>query len=588
MLESYVEPRNLILENLENLQQLTSYRKNEIAAKTTQELISKLLEGHFNLAVLGQFKRGKTTFINALLGSRLLPTAVVPLTSIITLIKYGRNLHIEVLFKNGVRKKITLEELPDYVTERGNPENRKGVQYVEVHYDSAYLRDGVQIIDTPGIGSTYQHNTAVTYNYLSKVDAAVFLVGVDPPISQVEYDFLNDIRKYVNKIFFLQNKIDQMDKKDRVESLEFTKHVIEEKVGLKDIKIFPISAKLALEGKLKNNQEIRDRSLIADFERALNDFLIREKGKTILISALSNTLKILSDEMMSIELETKAISMPIEELKKKINEFNIQKRKIRQDKEDFDYLLKGEEQKLISILESDLKNFVEEKAPDLTKRMEGHYEKHENKGKAELTKAIDGAMRQEIENIFNEWRAIEEDKLSQKFGDVSRRFSSKANEIITYIKKLSSDIFDIKVETLSGIETLTTEGYFQYRIESLFDTTLALEVLPFALSGFLFRRMALSRMLEQCREQLDKNAGRIRYDFLERVEKSLRKFRDELFSKIDATLTGIQAALERAVLESGTGEEKVTHAKKNLEEQADLLKRIRVNLKTIENTLESA
>ena len=443
MLESYVEARDHLIENLESLYRLTSHRKNETVGKAIQELELKLLEGHFNLAVLGQFKRGKTTLINAMLGSQLLPTAVVPLTSIITLIKYGKNLHIEVLFKNGTRNEIILEELPDYVTERGNPENQKGVQYVEVHYDSPYLRDGVQIVDTPGIGSTYQHNTAVTYNYLSKVDAAVFLVGVDPPISQVEYDFLNDIRKNVDKIFFLQNKIDQMDEKDRIESLEFTRHVIEEKVDLKDIKIFPISAKQALEGKLNDNQEIRDRSLILDFEKALNDFLMKEKGKTILSSTLSNVLKILSDETISIELEMKAISIPLEELKKKINEFNIQKERIRQDEEDFDYLLKGEKEKFISILDFDLKNFVQVKTPELIKKMEEHYQKHKDKNKTELTKSMDGAMRQEIENIFNEWRALEEDKLGRAFGSISRRFSSKANEIITYIKKLSSDIFDI-------------------------------------------------------------------------------------------------------------------------------------------------
>lgn len=588
MPESYVEARNYLLENLKDLYQLASHRKNEGVTRAVEELIAKLLEGHFNLAVLGQFKRGKTTLINALLGSRLLPTGVVPLTSIITLIKYGNNLHIEVLFNNGTRKEITLDELPDYVTEKGNPENQKGVQYVEVHYDSPYLRDGVQIIDTPGIGSTYQHNTAVTYNYLSKVDAAVFLVGVDPPISQVEYDFLNDIRKYVDKILFLQNKIDQMDEKDRIESLEFTKHVIEQKVGLKDIKIFPISAKYALEGRLNGNQEMRDRSSVSDFERALNDFLMKEKGKAIISSALNNTLKILSDEMMSIELEVKAISIPLEELRRKISEFNIQKEKIRLDKVDFDYLLKGEEQRLISMLESDLKNFVEEKAPELVKKMEGHYKIYKDKSKIELSKSIDSAMRQEIECIFNEWRILEEDKLDREFENISRRFSSKANEIITYIKKLSSDIFDIKVETFSGVETLSAEGYLQYRIESLFDTNLALEVLPFALPGFLFRRVVLSRMLEQCREQLDRNAGRIRYDFLERIEKNLRRFRDELFSKIDATLMGIESALERAVLESGAGEEKITYARKNLKEHADVLKRIRLSLKRLENTLESA
>jgi GTPase SAR1 family protein len=585
MLESYVKARDHLLENLDDLYRLAFHRKKEGAGKAIQELKDKLLEGRFNLAVLGQFKRGKTTFINALLGSQLLPTAVVPLTSIITLIKYGNSLHIEVLFKNGVRKEITIGELHDYVTERGNPENQKGVQYVEVHYDSPYLRDGVQIIDTPGIGSTYQHNTAVTYSYLSKVDAAVFLVGVDPPISQVEYDFLNDIRKYVDKILFLQNKIDQMDEKDRAESLEFTKRVIEERVGLKDVKIFPLSAKQALEGRLNNDREKLERSLIVDFERALNDFLIKEKGKALLSSALNNTLKILSDEVMSIELEMKGISMPLEELKEKIDEFNIQKEKIRQDKEDFDYLLKGEKEKLISVLESDLKGFVEAKAPELIRKMEKHYKKHVDKGKIELTKAIDQAMRQEVESIFNEWRTLEEDKLSQGFENISRRFSSKANEIITYIKRLSSDIFDIGVETFSGVETLTGESYFHYRIESLFDTNLALEVLPFALPGFLFRRMAFGRMVGQCREELDRNAGRIRHDFVERIEKSIGRFRDELFSKIDATLSGIESALERAFLESEAGEERVIHAKRNLEEQIGVLKRVRMNLINIEEKI---
>jgi GTPase Era involved in 16S rRNA processing len=587
MLESYITTRNCILENLEGLSKLTSLRNNGTSVKAIQELKEKLLEGKFNLAVLGQFKRGKTTLINALLGSRLLPTAVVPLTSIITLIKYGNNLHIEAFFKNGDKKEITLDELPDYVTERGNPENHKAVQYVEVHYGSAYLKDGVQIIDTPGIGSTYQHNTAVTYSYLSQVDAAIFLVGVDPPISQVEYDFLNDIKKFVNKVFFLQNKIDQMDENDRIESLEFTRHIIEEKFGLKDIKIFPISAKQALEGKLNNAQEKRDRSLISDFERALNNFLMKEKGKAILTSALRNTLKILSDEMMSIELELKAISTPLEELKMKISEFNTQKENIRQDREDFGYLLKGEKEKLISVLESDLKGFVETKLPELTKSMEVHYKRLNDLGKSELTKAIDRAMKQEVENIFYEWHALEEDKLKQGFENITRRFSFKANEIIAAIKRLSSEIFDVEVGTFNNLETLTTESHFYFRIHSLFDNTLMLETLPFALPGILFRRMARNRMLEQCRQELDRNAGRIRHDFVERIEKSLQRFRGELFSKIDATLSGVESALERAVLESEAGAEKITYAKKNLEEQAEALRQIRINTTKLEDELSS-
>jgi hypothetical protein len=461
------------------------------------------------------------------------------------------------------------------------------VQHVEVLYDSPYLKDGVQIIDTPGIGSTYQHNTALTYGYLSKVDAALFLVGVDPPITQVEYDFLNDIRKYVGKIFFLQNKIDQMDERERAESLDFTKRVIEEKVGLKDIKIFPISARQALEGKLTGDQKIRNLSLIPEFETTLNDFLIKEKGNVFLSSALCNTLKIVSDEMMSKELERKAISIPLEELHKKICEFNLKMREIRQDKEDFNYLLRGEKERLISILESDLKDLVESKTPELVNKMKEHYLRHEDKNKTELTKAIDLAMRQEIESIFDEWRILEEEKLGLEFESVSRRFSLKANEIITYIKKLSSDIFEIDVDIVTGAEALESETFFHCKVESLFDTALALEVLPFALPDFLFRKLAFKRMLEQTRLELDRNAGRTRYDFVERIEKSLNIFRDELFFKIDGTLLGIESALERAVAESRTGEEKVAHSKKNLEEEAAGLKRIKDSLTNIQKSLDS-
>jgi hypothetical protein len=113
--------------------------------------------------------------------------------------------------------------------------------------------------------------------------------------------------------------------------------------------------------------------------------------------------------------------------------------------------------------------------------MEERYEKYKDMSKTELTKAVDQGMRQDIENISNEWRAFEEDKLGRSFESISRRFSSKANEIINYIKKLSSDIFDINVETKSNVQNLTEKSYFHCKIESLFDTTLALEVLSFAL-----------------------------------------------------------------------------------------------------------
>lgn len=140
---------------------------------------------------------------------------MIPLTSVVTIIGYGDQLRIEVLFQNGQRRQISSHELSGYITERENPQNKKGVLEVDIAYPSEYLKDGVRIIDTPGVGSVYSHNTEVAYNYLPQVDAAIFVITVDPPLSAAEEDFLKDIREYVHKLFFVLNKIDYVEEAEK-------------------------------------------------------------------------------------------------------------------------------------------------------------------------------------------------------------------------------------------------------------------------------------------------------------------------------------------------------------------------------------
>jgi septin family protein len=134
---------------------LTSQTESIVTSDHHRDLLrttcQKLSENRFNLVVIGQFKRGKTTFINAILGQDLLPTAIIPLTSIITVLKYGETLSIRVFFNDNTTKDIQLDELALYITEKHNPKNEKGVSYAEILYPSMYLQNGVQIVDTPGL-----------------------------------------------------------------------------------------------------------------------------------------------------------------------------------------------------------------------------------------------------------------------------------------------------------------------------------------------------------------------------------------------------------------------------------------------------
>ena len=105
--------------------------------------------------VTGEAKRGKSTLINALLGRAVLPTGVTPLTAVATTVRYGDDHRVEVRFSDGHEEKQPVSALPDLVTERGNPGNRRHIAAVTVYLDAPLLAGGVELVDTPGTGSVF-------------------------------------------------------------------------------------------------------------------------------------------------------------------------------------------------------------------------------------------------------------------------------------------------------------------------------------------------------------------------------------------------------------------------------------------------
>jgi ribosome biogenesis GTPase A len=161
---------DLLKQNLLNTVSTLKPLIREEQRQSLADVGAKLQEEAFNLVILGQFKRGKSTFINALLGEDLLPTAIVPLTSVVTVIQYGPRVRVCVQFMDGKEKDVPVSDLSELITERGNPNNHKRVQEVTIYHPSPYLQGGVRIIDTPGVGSVYRHNTDVAYRYLPYVE----------------------------------------------------------------------------------------------------------------------------------------------------------------------------------------------------------------------------------------------------------------------------------------------------------------------------------------------------------------------------------------------------------------------------------
>lgn len=589
MLDRYKQLREMVIENISILQTFFSGRNNGKIVETFNTLKIKLLDNRFNLVVLGQFKRGKSTFINSILGDALLPTSVIPLTSIVTILKYGDRESIQVFFEDSTMIEIPRIELPDYVTERGNPDNLRGVKQVEISFPSDCLKEGVSIIDTPGVGSTFEGNTEMTYNYLPNVDAALFLLAVDPPISRSEVIFLNDVRQHVEKIFFIQNKIDRLDKKEMEESLSFSREIIEKTLGKDSIRIYPLSARMALEGKLAGDRSAVEKSGLNLFDKALGEFLMKAKGKTILNNALNSIKKILADEEMAIELESRAIATPMDELEEKIRVFRRKMDDVKQDREDTHYHFEGEINRLIDLLDRDLERLKSQSITGLLSELE-----KADKDKDQISDYVDfldSTIHKGIIRIFDEWVRQEEERLNREYSRVSMRYSERANEIIEAILRTSAELFDIRLEKIetseaissdSGLYYMTGETPKFYNLEGAFDF-FSQKILPVRLS----RRMVLKEMKNKLPGKVDQNCGRVRWDFMNRIKKSFMDFRWDLNLKIDAVEEGIRQAIEKAVELKQKGSLEMEKAQTLLLEDLNKISRIKGNLQEIHDLLEN-
>ena len=178
-------------------------------AERAQRLGDRLAQGSFHVSVLGEFKRGKSTLVNALLVDDVLPTGVLPLTAVATEISFGERRAVVVPL-DGPSYEIAPDEIAEFVTEERNPENERQVARVELRVPSQLLEPGVVLVDTPGLGSIYRHNDEEARRALFDADGAILVLSADSPLSAQERELLGVLSERRQPTFFVLNKIDHL------------------------------------------------------------------------------------------------------------------------------------------------------------------------------------------------------------------------------------------------------------------------------------------------------------------------------------------------------------------------------------------
>lgn len=265
------ELKNNVLDIMNRLQGfLKKYPRAELTQPSNDFILSKelLQKGEFNLAVCGKVKNGKSSLINAFIGKPLLPVCTDVATSRVFKISNASTDSFYVVYANGDKKQITEAQLASYgsqsvIDNAGIVDADKTIAYIEVNTKLDFLPEGVSIIDTPGIGSTYPQHTAITKQYLKMADAVLFVAN-PTPLEKIELDFLKEVVTITPNIMFVTTKIDENGSESVENTLADNTEKINKSIGDKlyrKVKMLTMSSTILMDAASSNDKEVADFNL---------------------------------------------------------------------------------------------------------------------------------------------------------------------------------------------------------------------------------------------------------------------------------------------------------------------------------------
>ncbi len=468
------------------LKEASKVTRNLMMSKEREldELSQKIQNDAFKIMVTGTFKNGKSTFINAMLGEEVLPAYALPCTAVINEVKYGVLKRAVLHFRNplpdslpnqlapkAVRHmeqykgraipslEIPYDEIEDYVViPMGADEKQMKLQSpyekVELFYPLELLKNGVEIIDSPGLNED-ETRTRVTMDYLMKVDAILYVLNANAICAGDEMRFVkNDLRGgNIDSVFFVVNRFDQIRAREQPEIRRYAELKLKE--FYEQPELFCVSALNALEGRLEGNDTLVEESGMTPLEKRLTEFLTEEKGKAKLISPARQVRHILSREALEVVIprERKLLETSLKDLENKYAKIRpkleIITREKDQKKAELDMKIERSARKFersalrkISEIMDSIPTWVEEYTPPTSLGAIPTKKKTE-----QVVTEISEYLKTKTEDEYREWqnsvlKSLIEEEADSIFGAVEQDISRIFSEIDSIHIELTDSEYD--------------------------------------------------------------------------------------------------------------------------------------------------
>lgn len=503
-ISEHQERKNKVLDFLNDGISFFESQNDENTVKNLTVLKENVEKGLFSIVIVGEFSTGKSTFLNALMGKKILPSFSKETTATVNYLRHTSEAPNGekgiVYYKNGkteILPSLDVDVIEKVVSTRGDKDVVSDIAHVDLYLDSKFLENGVVLVDSPGLNGIKEGLGEITLNQIKQSYASIFMFNCEQPGSKSNFEILKDVKENSNSIFFILNKIDgiKVAEGETVESVIRSLKKSYNEVFPDDTmipEIWPISAADALYGRDKNyfelsvekgdvsginitQENLLQKSRMEAFEERLWRYLtLGEKTKAELLEPVQRNLNLL-ERQKDILVERKG------NLESNLNEKEVDAQNAHLEKEIADLKAKSEKVNIDAAIFSKFKENKESLNSQLQKIIEKlAQEVDDNEYREELIdlaqdvdKRIDSEIKRAICNTndslqenLNELIQIECNEylvqLNNEFAEIAGKneFKVKINPIESIpsndarfvekyendIKKIEQQLVEIKVE----------------------------------------------------------------------------------------------------------------------------------------------
>jgi Dynamin family len=527
--------------SLLRLAQLGEELGSNRVAEEARELAARVSEGRFYVACVGQFKRGKSTLINALIGEPVLPVGFTPVTAVPTVVRFGERLEARIRARDDPWREVPVSEVKQYVSEEYNPENAQGLIGVEVFAPSRMLSTGMCLVDTPGLGSVFTGNTSATQDFIPHIDAALVVVGADPPLAGEELALVEAVAQHVQDVMVVLNKADRTTDEERAAAAQFTRALLEKRLRRPVGPIFEVSAAERVE---KRGPERDWPKFVGALER-----LVQDSGRQLILAASDRGLVRLSDELSAIVAEEReTLERPLEESEQRIGAMKTTLAGAERSMRELGFLLTAEQQHLSDLFVERRKSFLRtalpqasrefwEAVPSVPPRMGPAYRR------GLMRQAQDIARRHVLP-----WLSAEQQEAERQYAAATRRFVQMGNDFLRNlaaagIAELGRMPHALDAET--GLRIATRFSFLDL-IEVAQPASPLRGLADLLLGLFGARKVIREDAAEFLGHLLETNSARVQSDILNRVQESRGRLEVEIRKLLHEVSRIAERALARA------------------------------------------